>query len=659
MSSIIRLLPDHVANQIAAGEVVQRPASVVKELLENAVDAGATVIKLVIKDAGKTLIQVIDNGKGMNETDARLCFERHATSKIALAEDLFKLKTKGFRGEALASIAAIAHVELKSKQAISELGTHVIIEGSKIVSQEVAVVPDGTSFIIKNLFYNIPARRNFLKSDTVEFRHVVDEFERVALAHNSIQFVLINNGSEMFNLPISNYRQRIVNIFRGKTNEKLVPVQETTEIIDIQGFVAKPEYAKKSRGEQFFFVNDRFIKSGYLHHAISAAFEGLLKEGTHPSYFLYLTLPPNSIDINIHPTKTEIKFDDEQALYAILRATVKHSLGQFQVAPVLDFQRDQTLDTPYAFENTKSIEPTIQVDAGFNPFLDLDATSNNNASVKQSVSQSYADVFSSKANAGFKNSSSGSLSSKINGSNFSSYEKNNAASSNWESLYDGIKPGTQEILSAQGHTFETETQAASLFELEDLDRGSRNQSYQIQKKYIVSPIKSGMVIIDQRRAHQRILYERYLESLALKSNSSQQLLFPLTLYYATFEMELLKSLEKDLIQMGFLFETLNNEKVVISGIPVTISESEVSIVLEDLLNELQSEFPEEKDILQDKIAKSLAQSLAVKTGTYLTDKEQENIVNSLFACKEPNVSPFLKPTYITMRVEDIDKKFML
>lgn len=657
MSSIIRLLPDHVANQIAAGEVVQRPASVVKELLENAVDAGATVIKLVIKDAGKTLIQVIDNGKGMNETDARLCFERHATSKISIAEDLFKLQTKGFRGEALASIAAIAHVELKTKQADAELGTHVIIEGSKIVSQDVAVVPDGTSFIVKNLFYNIPARRNFLKSDTVEFRHVIDEFERVALAHNNIQFVLINNGSEMFNLPASNYRQRIVNVFGGKTNEKLVPVQETTEIIEIQGFVAKPEYAKKSRGEQFFFVNDRFIKSGYLHHAVTAAFEGLLKEGTHPSYFLYLTLPPNSIDINIHPTKTEIKFDDEHALYAILRATVKHSLGQFQVAPVLDFQRDETLDTPYALENTKSVEPTVQVDAGFNPFLDTDVKLGSYE--YQKSNRSYEDVFSSKSSTGFKSSSSGSLSSKMNASSFPSYSKNTDSNSGWETLYDGIKPATEDILTAQGHTFESEVKNETLFELDDTERNFKNQSYQIQKKYIVSPIKSGMIIIDQRRAHQRILYERYLESLSLQNNSSQQLLFPLTLYYATFELELLKSLQTDLVQMGFLFETLDNEKVIISGIPVTISESEVSIVLEDLLNELQSEFPDERDVLKDKIAKSLSQSLAVKTGTYLTDKEQENIVDSLFACKEPNVSPFLKPTFITMRVEDIDKKFML
>ena len=347
MSSIIQLLPDHVANQIAAGEVVQRPASVVKELLENAVDAKATDIKLIVKDAGKALVQVIDNGLGMNVTDARLCFERHATSKIRHAEDLFSLHTKGFRGEALASIAAIAHVEQKTKQDQQELVTHIIIEGSKFVSQEPAVLPKGTSFSVKNLFFNIPARRNFLKSETVELRHIIDEFQRVALAHPSISFTMYHNGSESFNLPQSNFRQRIVNIFAGKMNEKLVPVKEDTEIVQIHGFIGKPEFAKKNRGEQFFFVNDRYIKSGYLHHAIMAAYEGLLKDGAQPCYFLYLTVPPNTIDINIHPTKTEIKFDDEHALYAILRSSVKHSLGQFNVAPVLDFDRDPNLDTPY------------------------------------------------------------------------------------------------------------------------------------------------------------------------------------------------------------------------------------------------------------------------------------------------------------------------
>ena len=643
MSSVIRLLPDHVANQIAAGEVVQRPASVVKELLENAVDAGATAIKLVIKDAGKTLIQVIDDGKGMNEIDARMCFERHATSKISIAEDLFQLQTKGFRGEALASIAAIAHVELKSKEHTAELGTHVIIEGSKIVSQEITVAPSGTSFSVKNLFFNIPARRNFLKSDQVELRHVIDEFERVALAHNDIQFTFINNGSEMFNLPASNFRQRIVNVFGGKTNEKLVPVQETTEIVEIHGFVAKPEFAKKSRGEQFFFVNDRFIKSGYLHHAVTAAFEGLLKDGTHPSYFLYLTLPPNSIDINIHPTKTEIKFDDEQALYAILRATIKHSLGQFNVSPVLDFQKDNDLDVPYSYEGTKSTEPTVEVDAFFNPFESMKSGS----SLARQMGSGFNPFESAKP--------------KTSGSSFqsnASFQDRKHKSGGWETLYEGISDAKEIILTSANHQFDEEVITGSLFDDDTSQPTNHQQSYQFQKKYIISPIKSGMIIIDQRRAHQRILYEHYMRSFTVKQNASQQLLFPLSLYYSVYEMELLKNLQNELVQMGFLFDEISNEKIVILGIPVSITESEVSIVLEDLLNDLQDDSPTDVDILHDRIAKSLAQSLAVKTGTYLSDKEQENIVNSLFGCEDPQTSPFGKTTFITMKVEDIDKKFM-
>jgi len=643
MSSVIRLLPDHVANQIAAGEVVQRPASVVKELLENAVDAGATAIKLVIKDAGKTLIQVIDDGKGMNEIDARMCFERHATSKISIAEDLFQLQTKGFRGEALASIAAIAHVELKSKEHTAELGTHVIIEGSKIVSQEIVVAPSGTSFSVKNLFFNIPARRNFLKSDQVELRHVIDEFERVALAHNDIQFTFINNGSEMFNLPASNFRQRIVNVFGGKTNEKLVPVQETTEIVEVHGFVAKPEFAKKSRGEQFFFVNDRFIKSGYLHHAVTAAFEGLLKDGTHPSYFLYLTLPPNSIDINIHPTKTEIKFDDEQALYAILRATIKHSLGQFNVSPVLDFQKDGDLEVPYSYEGTKSNEPTVAIDTFFNPFESMKSGSN----------------LAGQMGSGFNPFES--VKPKTSGSSFqsnASFQDRKHKSGGWETLYEGISDAKEIILTSANHQFDEEVITGSLFDDDASQPTNHQQSYQFQKKYIISPIKSGMIIIDQRRAHQRILYEHYMRSFMVKQNASQQLLFPLSLYYGVYEMELLKNLQNELVQMGFLFDEISNEKIVILGIPVSITESEVSIVLEDLLNDMQDDTPADVDILHDRIAKSLAQSLAVKTGTYLSDKEQENIVNSLFGCEDPQTSPFGKTTFITMKVEDIDKKFM-
>ncbi|MET0759761.1 MAG: DNA mismatch repair endonuclease MutL [Flavobacterium sp.] len=616
MSSIIQLLPDHVANQIAAGEVVQRPASVVKELMENAVDAKATDIKLIIKDAGKSLVQVIDNGLGMTVTDARLCFERHATSKIRQAEDLFSLHTKGFRGEALASIAAIAHVEMKTKQDQEELGTHIVIEGSKFVSQDVAVLPKGTSFSVKNLFFNIPARRNFLKSDIVEHRHIVDEFQRVALAHPNIHFTFYHNGSEMFNLPHSNFRQRIVNIFAGKTNEKLVPVQEETEIVTIQGFVSKPEFAKKNRGEQFFFVNDRFIKSGYLHHAVMAAYEGLLKDGAQPSYFLYLQVPPNTIDINIHPTKTEIKFDDEHALYAILRSSIKHSLGQFNVAPVLDFDRDSNLDTPYDYQNKEASTPTIQVDGSFNPFSD------------------------DKPNR-----------------HFPTYRKTESTS-NWESLYVGLKHDTETITDINDIEFESEEVTGSLFNENEIEQ-TVNRTYQIHKKYIVNPIKSGIVIVDQQRAHQRVLYEQFLTNMTVHQASSQQLLFPLNLYFSSGEMELIGELQISLANTGFVFEETNDNHVVISGLPINVTESEVSIVLEQLLSDLQDGIPESSFSQNDSIAKSMAKSLAVKTGSYLTEKEQENLVNGLFACKEPNVSPFQKPTFITMRVEDLDKKFAI
>ena len=618
MSSIIQLLPDHVANQIAAGEVVQRPASVVKELLENAVDAKATDIKLILKDAGKSLIQVIDNGVGMSVTDSRLCFERHATSKIRQAEDLFSLHTKGFRGEALASIAAIAHVEMKTKQDQEELGIHIVVEGSKFVSQEPAVLPKGTSFAVKNLFFNIPARRNFLKSETVEQRHIVDEFQRVAMAHPTIHFTMYHNGSEMFNLPISNYRQRIVNIFSGKTNEKLVPVSEETEIVSLQGFVGKPEFAKKNRGEQFFFVNNRFIKSGYLHHAVMAAYEGLLKDGAQPSYFLYLDVPPHTIDINIHPTKTEIKFDDEHSLYAILRSSIKHSLGQFNVAPVLDFERDPNLDTPYDYQGKNAEYPTIQVDSNFNPF----------AETKPSKS------FSSSSN----------------------YKKSEIAQPSWESLYVGLKQNTQEIAEM---TFENEEAVtSSLFEENDIEQEIK-RTYQIHKKYIVSPIKSGMVIINQKRAHERVLYEEFLTNMTVQQASSQRLLFPLELFFSPNEIELVRELQLSLENLGFIFDAFAESSIVISGLPITITESKASIVLDDLLTDLQNGIVTDSFSQNDTIAKSMCKSLAVRTGTYLTEKEQESLVHNLFACKEPNVSPFQKPTFITMSVEDLDKKFSI
>ena len=621
MADIIQLLPDHVANQIAAGEVVQRPASVVKELLENAIDAGSSIIKLIIKDAGKTLVQVIDDGKGMSVTDARLSFERHATSKIRNADDLFQLNTKGFRGEALASIAAIAHVELKTKQAQDDVGTSIIIEGSDITAQDVVVTPSGTSISVKNLFFNIPARRNFLKSNTVELRHIIDEFHRVALAHPSISFVLYNNGSETYNLPVSNYRQRIVNIFGNKTNEKLVPVEEDTEVLKISGFVGKPEYAKKTRGEQYFFVNNRFIKSAYLNHAIASAFDGLLKSGTHASYFLNLTVNPQTIDINIHPTKTEIKFDDEHTLYALLRSAVKHSLGQFNIAPVLDFERDANLDTPYSYNQTKPSTPSVEVDRSFNPFKEDSTYQSNNSKPRQAT-----------------------------------YKKESTAS--WEGLYVGLESKSNNDKHDFSEVqFESEEKTASVFSNENQIE-EVHTTYQLHNKYIVSTIKSGMLVMDQHRAHQRILYEDFLKNITVKESISQQLLFPLELHFTTQEVAIIKELKDDLESTGFLFSNFLEESIEITGVPVSVPESEVSIILEQLISDVENEVPDSHFSATDLLAKSMAKSLAIKTGQSLQKDEQEHLVNKLFACKEPNVSPTNKTTFITMSVDELDKKFI-
>ena len=616
MADIIQLLPDHVANQIAAGEVVQRPASVVKELMENAIDAGATQVKLIVKDAGKTLIQVIDNGKGMSATDARLSFERHATSKIRTAEDLFSLHTKGFRGEALASIAAIAHVELKTKQEDQELGTQIIIEGSQIVSQDVVVTPQGTAIAVKHLFFNIPARRNFLKSNTVELRHIIDEFHRVALIHHNITFVMYNNGSELFNLPFGNFRQRIVNVFGGKTNEKLVPVNESTEILKISGFVGKPEFAKKSKAEQFFFVNDRFIKSAYLNHAIQSAFEGLIKSDHHPSYFLNLIVDPKSIDINIHPTKTEIKFDDEHTLYAILRSSVKHSLGQFNIAPVLDFEHDANLDTPYSYKNRSANSPSVEVDRDFNPFRE-------DNSPKSFVGH---------------------------------YKKESIAQ--WESLYVGLESkGTRSDHDFSEVHFESDHKTQSIFD-NSSPEGTSQTTYQFQNKYIISTIKSGMLVIDQYRAHQRILYEGLLKSMTIKEALSQQLLFPLQLYFSLKEIGIIKSLKEDLENTGFVFSNIEDDSIEIVGVPINVPQSEISIILEYLISDVEQEVPDSNFSAVDLLAKSMAKSLAIKRGQTLNHLEQEHLVNSLFACKEPSVSPTNKVTFITISADELDKKFM-
>lgn len=616
MADIIRLLPDHVANQIAAGEVVQRPASVVKELLENAIDAGATDIQLIVKDGGKTLIQVVDNGKGMSGTDARLSFERHATSKIQKAEDLFNLHTKGFRGEALASIAAIAHVEMLTKTEEDQIGTRIKIEGSRIVTQEVVVAPKGTSMLVKNLFFNIPARRNFLKSDQVEYRHITDEFHRISLAHPQVAFHFYNNGSDVFQLPSNDFRKRIVQIFGRKTDEKLVPVTEDTQVVKISGYIQKPEYAKKSRGEQFFFANNRFIKSPYLHHAILNAFEGLIRPGTHPGYFINLEVNPATIDINIHPTKTEVKFDDEHTLYAILKSTVKHSLGQFNVIPALDFEQDQNLETPYAYKNKEAGIPQVVVDSSFNPF----------EAVKPSK-----------------------------GNSTSNYSKQNVKG--WENMYTGLDIG----IDTDGNSnleFESEVVNSSIFDGEKENTDTTGTTFQLRKKYIITTIKSGMVVINQNRAHQRVLYEKFLKNITIKEAVSQQLLFPLSLSFSPGEINILKEIKENLCTVGFVFGELIEDGVEIKGVPVLVAESEVQMIMEQLISDFQQEVPGDSFSQSDMLAKTLAKTLSVKTGETLDEFSQVKLVNDLFACKETTLSPFNKNVYITITENDIDRKFI-
>jgi len=484
------------------------------------------------------------------------------------------------------------------------------------VSQDVVVTPEGTAIAVKHLFFNIPARRNFLKSNTVELRHIIDEFHRVALVHHNVSFVMISNGSQLFNLPSSNYRQRIVNVFGGKTNEKLVPVNETTEVLKITGFVGKPEFAKKSRTEQFLFVNNRFIKSAYLNHAIQSAFEGLIKPESHPSYFLNLSVDPKSIDINIHPTKTEIKFDDEHTLYAILRSSVKHSLGQFNIAPVLDFERDTNLDTPYAYKNKSASSPMVEVDKDFNPFNEEKA---------------------SKGMAG-------------------SYKKDK--SGQWESLYVGLESkGTRGQHDFSEVEFESDSETRRIFD-DGTQKETSQATYQFQNKYIVSTIKSGMLVIDQHRAHERILYENFLQNMTIKEAMSQQLLFPLQLHYSPTEMNAIEQLQEDLAHTGFVFSKLDDDTVEITGVPINVPESEVSVILEQLINDVEMEVPDSNFSTVDLLAKSMAKTLAIKKGQPLTHLEQEHLVDSLFACKEPSVSPTNKVTFITLGVDELDKKFM-
>lgn len=607
MPDIIRLLPDNVANQIAAGEVIQRPASAVKELLENAIDAGATQIKLYLKDAGRTLVQVVDNGIGMSPTDARLAFERHATSKIRSADDLFTLHTKGFRGEALASIASIAQVELITCQEGQQVGTSLKIEGNKITEQTPMVASRGTSIAMKHLFFNVPARRNFLKSDTVEMRHILDEFHRVVLAHPDLQFSLFHNDVEQFALPATTLRKRIVQLFGQRLNEQLIPVEENTELLRIHGFISKDSY-KKNKSLQFFMVNQRFIKNRYLHHAVVSAFEGLLKEGEQPEYFLHLEIDPKHIDINIHPTKTEIKFDNDQAIYALLRSAIKHSLGQFHVLPSIDFSLDEQNEVPYSYKDKEAQTPVYHVDRNFNPFK-MDTPTPE--APKQAPTP---------------------------------YPKGQP-SPQWEQLYTGIPS------KANAPTEEDITDPFAAFQQE-----SRVQtSLYFQRKYLITFFKDKVLFVHVARAHQRILYERFRRTMLQGHSLSQSLLFPLEFEYTPSEILALEPMLPELRNAGFMIEIAGN-LVRFTGLPPMIKESQVQGFLYDLLERATEDIPQEIITQEEMLAKILAKNLAIRAGQTLSGEEQEQLVYDLFTCQEPQLSPFGKKTYTEMTVSELESR---
>lgn len=615
MSDIIQLLPDYVANQIAAGEVIQRPASAVKELLENAIDAKATEIKLIIKDAGRTLIQVIDNGIGMSPTDARLAFERHATSKIRVADDLFHLHTKGFRGEALASIAAVAQVELTTAQEGEEIGTELVIEGNKIINQQPSVVNKGTSIAMKNLFFNVPARRKFLKADSVEFRHILDEFHRVVLAHPDIHFYLYNNATELYNLPVASLRKRIVQVFGSKLDERLVPVEEKTDILNIYGFICKSSF-KKNKSLQYLIVNQRFIKSPYLHNAIKNAYEGLLKENEQPEYFLYLELSPELIDINIHPTKTEIKFENDHIIYALVRSAVKHSLGQFQVFPSIDFELSQENEVPYSYKDKEAKLPTYQVDSNFNPFQ-MDFDSQAPKQEKYTSSKSF------------------------------DYKKH---SPSWENLYTGIPSKVNEF-----QQIKEEPSMPNLLDSLSVEASKQTILY-FQKKYLITYLKEKVLIINATRAHQRILYERFTKNIRTGISVSEQLLFPLEFEFSPTEVLSIISLSSVLETAGFLFETEGN-KVRVLGLPTLVKESQALEILKDLIADNMEDIPQENFSQEDILAKNLAKTLSIRSGQSLSSEEQEQLIADLFSCKECNVSPFGKKIFTELSINEIDSKF--
>ncbi len=616
MSDIIQLLPDAVANQIAAGEVVQRPASAVKELMENAIDSGADRVKLIVRDAGKSLIQVIDNGCGMSMTDARLCFERHATSKIRSANDLFAIRTMGFRGEAMASIAAIAHVELKTRRHEDELGTSIVIEGSRVVSQEPVSTPAGTSTSVKNLFYNVPARRNFLKSDPVELRHIIEEFQRLALAHPHIFFSLHSEDNELFHLPPEGLKQRIIHIFGNSYNQRLVPLEEETTIINLKGFIGKPEYAKRTRGEQYFFVNKRFVKDPYLNHAVIKAYEEILPDDTYPLYVLFIDIDPSKIDINVHPTKTEIKYEDERSIYAIIRSAVKRSLGRYNITPSLDFNQEtgfSQMITPKPLEEITP--PTISFNPNFNPF-DTPSTVSGGSSA----------------------SSSGIP------------DRKPGIPQNWDTLYqitqqEDLRQGQLDLAVGQ------DAQA-------DEPTTSRKRFFQLHNRYILSQIHSGFILIDQQAAHERILFEQFARQLENRQGISQQSLFPQTIQLSSADFALVRDILADIQSLGFQIREFGKNTYVVEGIPADIGSGiSESQIIERLIEDYKNNQSDLKLSKREKLAKSLARHAAIKPGTILSNEDMAELVDKLFACESANISLSGTPIILTFTLQELLERF--
>ncbi len=620
MPDKILLLPDNIANQIAAGEVIQRPASAVKELLENAVDAGATEIKLIINDAGKSLVQVIDNGGGMSETDARMSFERHATSKITTIDDLFHIKTMGFRGEALASIAAVAQVELKTKRLDDEAGTYIEIENSVVKKQEPIAVTEGTSIAMKNLFFNVPARRNFLKSNNAEMRHIVDEFTRVALAFPQIFFSLTANNQQIFHLEAGNLKQRILQLLGNSYNTKLVSVKEDTDYMNIYGFVGKPDTAKKTRGDQYFFVNNRFIKSAYLNHAVMNAYQEMVTKDSFPMYVLFIDLDPTQVDVNVHPTKQEIKFEDEKIIYAFVQAAVKHALAQFSVTPTLDFELDASI------QQLSSIQQ---------PFTEEKKSAATSGSIFKG--------FTEKNKAHF-----------IEPTNRSELK-------HWRDFYESPKSGVgiqesiedvqQSMLNAQSSTEGKPVIHHSPFTIHDTGLT------QLHNEYILSQSANGFILINQQAAHERIIYERLQEAAKGKTIATQRSMFPVTIELAPADTVLLEDLMNDLQQLGYMIEPFGKNTFVIQGTPADVTQGNEKQVIDSLLEQYKHFSNDLKFSKREKLVRSLAWQQSIKAGRQLSEKEMDGLVEDLFKCKQPNSSPNGNPTYLEFKKEQLEKMF--